>query len=389
MKPANTVLSRYGETIFATMSRLAQERQALNLGQGIPEDGEPADIVAHAARALTERSNQYPPMFGLPELRQAIARHDREFYGLDLDWRTETIVLSGGTEAIAVSLFALINPGDEVVLIEPLYDTYLPVIQMAGGIPKLVRLQPPGWELPEAELAAAFGPKTKLILFNSPMNPTAKVFNRRELELIAKLCRQHDAYAVCDEVYEHLVFDGAQHIPLITLPGMRERAIRIQSAGKTFSLTGWKVGYISACAALVERIVKAHQFLVFTTPPNLQSAVAYGLGKDRSFFTDFTRRLEAKRDRLALGLERAGFAVAHTAGTYFLNVDITSVGFNGDDADFCRDIIENAGVAAIPVSAFYARRPGNEPERRFVRFCFAKPDSMLDEASARLGRRFG
>ncbi len=384
MKPANTVLSRYGATIFDVMSRLAREKQALNLGQGIPEDGEPTDIVAYAAQALTSRSNQYPPMVGLPELRQAIARHDREFYGLDLDWQSETMVLSGGTEALAASLLALIDPGDEIVLIEPLYDTYLPIIQLAGGVPKFVRLKPPDWELPEAELAAAFGPNTKLILFNSPMNPTAKVFSHRELELIARLCQQHDAYAVCDEVYEHLVFDGARHIPLITLPGMRERAIRIQSAGKTFSLTGWKVGYISACAALIERIVKAHQFLVFTTPPNLQSAVAYGLGKNRSFFTDFTTRLEAKRDRLARGLERAGFAVAHTAGTYFLNVDITSVGFDGDDADFCRDIIENAGVAAIPVSAFYA----NEPESRFVRFCFAKPETMLDEASARLGRRF-
>jgi aspartate/methionine/tyrosine aminotransferase len=389
MKPANTILSRYGETIFATMSRLAQEKQALNLGQGIPEDGEPADIIAHAARALTERSNQYPPMFGLPELRQAIAKHDREFYGLELDWQSETIVLSGGTEAIAVSLFALIDPGDEVVLIEPLYDTYLPVIELAGGVPKIVRLQPPNWALPEAELEAAFGPKTKLILFNSPMNPTAKVFNQRELELIARLCQQHDTYAVCDEVYEHLVFDGQEHIPLITLPGMRDRAIRIQSAGKTFSLTGWKVGYISACAALIARIVKAHQFLVFTTPPNLQSAIAYGLGKERSFFTDFTTRLEAKRDRLAAGLERAGFAVAYTAGTYFINVDITSVGFNGGDAEFCRDIIENAGVAAIPVSAFYAPRADADAERRFVRFCFAKPEAMLDEASARLGKRFG
>jgi aspartate/methionine/tyrosine aminotransferase len=385
MKAPNTVLSHYGATIFAVMSALAREKGALNLGQGIPEDGEPADIVAKAAEALTQRSNQYPPMFGLPELRQAVARHDKEFYCLDLDWQTETIVLSGGTEAIAVSLLALIDPGDEVVLIEPLYDTYLPVIELAGGVPKIVRLQPPEWTLPEAALAAAFGPKTKLILFNTPMNPTAKVFMRRELDLIAKLCQQHDAYAVCDEVYEHLVFDGREHIPLITLPGMRDRTIRIQSAGKTFSLTGWKVGYISACAPLIDQIVKAHQFLVFTTPPNLQAAVAYGLAKDRSFFTDFTAAMQAKRDRLMLGLERAGFSVAPCAGTYFINVDISSVGFNGDDTDFCRDIIENAGVAAIPVSAFYAA----EPERRFVRFCFAKPMAMLDEAAERLKRRFG
>ncbi|HTJ63211.1 MAG TPA: aminotransferase [Alphaproteobacteria bacterium] len=384
MKTGNTVLSRYGATIFATMSRLAQEKKALNLGQGIPEDGEPRDIIDFAADALKTRSNQYPPMYGLPELRQAIARHDREFYGLELDWQTETIVLSGGTEALGVSLLSLIDPGDEVVLIEPLYDTYLPVIQMAGGIARIVRLEPPEWTLPEAELAAAFGPKTKLILFNTPMNPTAKVFNRRELDFIADLCRKHDAYAVCDEVYEHLVFDGAEHVPLITLPGIRDRTIRIQSAGKTFSLTGWKVGYISACAALIDRIVKAHQFLVFTTPPNLQAAIAYGLNKERAFFTDFTARLQAKRDRFVVGLERAGFAVAPCAGTYFVNVDIGSVGFDGDDAAFCRDIIETAGVAAIPVSAFYA----DAPETRFVRFCFAKPEDILDDAAERLKKRF-
>ena len=385
MKPASTVLSRYGETIFATMSRLAREKNALNLGQGIPEDGEPADIIARAAEALTTQSNQYPPMFGLPELRQAVARHDREFYGLELDWQTETLVLSGGTEALAVALLALIDPGDEVVLIEPTYDTYLPVIQMAGGVPKFVRMSPPDWALSEAALTAAFSPRTKLILFNTPMNPTAKVFTRRELDLIARLCIKYDAYAICDEVYEHLVFDGAEHIPLITLRGMRDRTIRIQSAGKTFSLTGWKVGYISAAAPLIAGMVKAHQFLVFTTPPNLQSAVAYGLNKPRSYFTDFTQRLQGKRDRLMLGLERAGFAVAPCAGTYFINVDIGSVGFDGDDVAFCRDVIENAGVAAIPISAFYA----NAPERRFVRFCFAKPEAMLDEAGARLAKRFG
>jgi aspartate/methionine/tyrosine aminotransferase len=299
------------------------------------------------------------------------------------------MVTSGGTEALAVSLLALIDPGDEVVLIEPAYDTYLPVIQMAGGIARIVRLSPPDWALPEAELAAAFGPKTKLILFNTPMNPTAKVFGRRDLDLIAGLCLRHDCYAVCDEVYEHLVFDGARHIPLITLPGMRERAIRIGSAGKTFSLTGWKIGYVSAAPSLIERIVRAHQFIVFTTPPNLQSAIAYGLGKERSFFTDLTARMQAKRDRLTAGLERAGFAVAPSAGTYFLNIDIHSVRFDGDDAEFCRDIIDRAGVAAIPISAFYIPRLDAQPERRFVRFCFAKPDDMLDDAAERLKRRFG
>jgi len=385
MKSPSSILSRYGTTIFETMSALARQKGALNLGQGIPEDGEPADIVARAAAALTEYTNQYPSMMGLPSLRQAVANHDRDFYGLDLDWQTETMVTSGGTEAIAVSLLALLDPGDEVVLIEPLYDTYIPVIQMAGAVPKIVRLTPPEWRLPEAELAAAFGPKTKAILFNTPMNPTAKVFTRSELEFIAALVRKHDCYAICDEVYEHLVFDGREHIPLITLPGMRDRTIRIGSAGKTFSLTGWKVGYLTAAPALIQQAARAHQFIVFTTPPNLQHAVAYGLGKERAFFESLGVRMQAKRDRLTSGLERAGFAVAPCHGTFFINVDIDSVGFEGDDVAFCRDIIENAGVASIPVSAFYA----TEPDRRFVRFCFAKPDEMLEEAAERLKARFG
>jgi N-succinyldiaminopimelate aminotransferase len=385
MKPANTALSRYGATIFETMSMLARQHGAINLGQGFPEGCEPRDIVEHAAKATLEESNQYPSMMGLPALRQAVAAHDRDFYGLELDWQTETLVVSGGTEALGASLLALIDPGDEVVVIEPIYDTYLPIIRLAGGVPRIVRLKPPEWRLPLDELAAAFGPKTKLVLFNSPMNPTAKVFDWAELNAIAALVAKWDAYAICDEVYEHLVFDRAAHIPLITLPGMRDRAIRIGSAGKTFSLTGWKVGYIAASPALIERIVRAHQFLVFTTPPNLQHAVAYGLSKERAFFTDFTATMQAKRDRLIGGLESAGFAVAPCPGTYFINVDIGSVGFDGDDADFCRTLIETAGVAAIPVSAFYDAAP----ETRMARFCFAKPDDMLDEAIGRLRKRFG
>jgi len=385
MKPANTVLSRYGATIFETMSMLARQHNAINLGQGFPEGCEPREIVEQAAKATLEESNQYPSMMGIPQLRQAVAAHDQDFYGLELDWQAETLIVSGGTEALAVSLLALIDPGDEVVVIEPIYDTYLPMIELAGGVPKIVRLKPPEWKLSLDELAAAFGPKTKLILFNSPMNPTAKVFTRTELDAIAALVAKWDTYAICDEVYEHLVFDGAKHVPLITLPGMRESTIRIGSAGKTFSLTGWKVGYVVAATALIQRVVKAHQFMIFTTPPNLQHAVAYGLRKERAFFTDFTTSMQAKRDRLRGGLEAAGFAVAPCHGTYFINVDIGSVGFQGDDADFCREIIETAGVAAIPMSAFYV----TEPDTSTVRFCFAKPDPMLDEAIARLKKRFG
>lgn len=269
MKPANSILSSYGVTVFETMSRLAIETGAINLGQGFPDDNGPEALRQLAADAVMEGPNQYPPMLGIPELRQAVAAHNKRFYGLDVDWQTEVMVTSGATEALADCLLALIEPGDEVVLIEPLYDSYLPMVRRAGGIPKLVRVAPPEWELPRDALAAAFSDKTKLILFNSPQNPAAKVYALDELQFIADLVEKYDAYAVCDEVYEHIVFDGAGHIPLMTLPGMRERCVRIGSAGKTFSMTAWKVGYMTAPAHLLGAIAKAHQFVTFTTPTNL------------------------------------------------------------------------------------------------------------------------
>ena len=243
-----------------------------------------------AARELVSGQNQYPPMMGLPELRQAVAASARRFYGLDVDWKSEVLVTSGATEALSDCMAALIEPGDEVVLIEPLYDCYLPLVRRAGAIPKLVRVTPPDWRLDPDALAAAFGPKTKAILLNNPMNPAARVFTGDELALIADLVIRHDAYAICDEVYEHILFDGRRHMPLMTLPGMRERTIRIGSAGKTFSLTGWKVGYVTAAPRLLDPITKAHQFTTFTTPPNLQKAVAYGLGQGRRLLRQPVRR---------------------------------------------------------------------------------------------------
>ncbi len=380
MKPTNSTLAAYGTTIFEVMSGLARETGSINLGQGFPDGNGPPDVVAVAAAALSDRSNQYPPMMGIPELRQAVAAHNRRFYGLEVDWARQVMVTSGATEAIAATLLALIEPGDEVVVLEPLYDCYIPMIQRAGGVARPVRLEPPHWTIPDAALRAAFGPRTKAILFNSPMNPTGKVFSMAELALIAELVAAHDAYAICDEVYEHLVFDGARHVPLMTLPGMADRAIRIGSAGKTFSLTGWKVGYTIASPALTERLAKAHQFLTFTTPPNLQAAVAFGLAKPDAYFADFVADMQARRDRLAQGLARIGFDVQPAAGTYFLTVDIRSVGFNGDDVAFCRQITVDAGVTAIPISAFYA----TEPARHYARFCFAKAEATLDAALDRL-----
>lgn len=380
MKHANTLLAGMGTTIFTIMSALAVKHNAINLGQGFPDTEGPEDIVRAAAAALLDGRNQYPPLTGLPELREAVASANARFYGLQIDPVAGVVVTSGATEAIAACLMALLNPGDEVVLIEPLYDTYLPVVKMLGAVPKLVRLQPPHWALPHAELAAAFGPKTKLLLLNSPMNPTGKVFSADELGFIAGLLRQHDAYAVCDEVYEHLVFSGAKHIPLATLPGMAERTLRIGSAGKTFSLTGWKVGYVSGPAPLMALVAKAHQNLTFTTPPNLQRAVALGLAKPDSYFATLASGLEARRNVLDAGLQRLGFSTLPAQGSYFVTADVSALGFAGGDVAFCEAMTEQAGVAAIPVSAFYA---GDGPNH-YVRFAFCKQPHVLEEALRRL-----
>jgi N-succinyldiaminopimelate aminotransferase len=385
VKPANSLLAATGTTIFTVMSALAAEHQAINLGQGFPDTDGPADMLAAAASALMDGRNQYPPMTGVPELRQAVAAANGRFYGLTVDPDREVVVTSGATEALAACLMALLDPGDEVVLIEPLYDTYLPVVKMLGAVPRLVRLAPPRWELPRAALAAAFGPRTKAILLNTPMNPTGKVFTAAELAFIGDLLQRHDAYAICDEVYEHLTYDGWRHIPLMTLPGLRPRTLRIGSAGKAFSLTGWKVGYVTAPAALAGFVAKAHQNLIFATPPNLQRAVAMGLAKDDAYFADLAAGLAARRDKLAAGLAALGMGVLPCQGSYFLIADFAPLGFAADDVAFCRHITERAGVAAIPVSAFFdGAAPGH-----YARFAFCKREEILEEAIARLARHFG
>ena len=386
MKPANNLLSGIGTTIFTVMSGLAVEHDSINLGQGFPDSQGPADVVRAAVDALLDDRNQYPPMPGLPELRQAVAAANRRFYGLEVDWASEVVVTSGATEAITACLMAALNPGDEVVLIEPLYDTYAPVVRLLGALPRFVRLEPPDWALPRAALADAFNPATKAILLNSPMNPCGKVFTEEELGFIAELVLRHDTYAICDEVYEHLTFDGARHIPLMTLPGMRERTMRVGSAGKTFSLTGWKVGYVTAPAAVATNVAKAHQNLTFTTAPNLQRAVAVGLAKDDAYFASLSGALQAKRDRLAAGLASLGLTVLSAKGSYFITTDFRPLGFNGDDVAFCRHITEHAKVTAIPVSAFYDE-PG--APRHYARFAFCKRPEVLEEAIKRLKRHFG
>ncbi|GAA0772958.1 aminotransferase [Roseibium denhamense] len=381
MKPTNPVFTGINTTVFETMSRLAMAHGAVNLGQGFPDVDGPEDIRQVAADALMEGPNQYPPMLGLPDLRAAVAEANKRFYGLDIDPNRNVLITSGATEALADSLFALVEPGDEVVLIEPLYDCYLPLVKQAGGVPVTVRVTPPDWQLDEAALRAAFSSKTKAILLNNPMNPTAKVFSDAELGLIAELCRAHDAYAICDEVYEHLVFDGHRHTPLMAFEGMRERTLRIGSAGKTFSLTGWKVGYITGPETMLDAVSKAHQWVTFTTPPNLQKAVAYGLRKEDAYYAGLADELMQKRDRMAAGLQALGFNVLPCSATYFLTCGIDGLGLGATDVEACETLVRDAGVAAVPVSAFY----GSDAPTGYVRFCFCKRNEVIDEALTRLG----
>ncbi len=380
----NSIFAACGTTIFETMSRLAQAHGAVNLGQGFPEGLEPSAVIEKLAEAVRSGPHQYPSMMGLPALREAVAGHEGRYWDLALD-PAEIMVTSGATEALAACLFGLIEPGDEVIVFEPLYDSYLPIIRRAGGIAKPVRLSPPEWSLPREQLAAAFGPNTRLVVLNNPGNPCGKVWDADDLAFLAGLLERHDARAICDEVYEHLVYDGARHLPLMSLPGMRTRCAKIGSAGKIFSLTGWKVGWVVAAPELLAPIAKAHQYLTFTTAPATQAALAWGLEHARDYYEGLAGLLQARRDRLASGLASIGFGVLPTGGSYFLTTDFRPLGFAGDDLAFCRHITEQAGVAAIPISAFYE---GDAPQH-FARFCFAKTDAAIDEAVARLRRFFG
>ncbi len=375
----NSVFGSIGTSIFEEMSRLAGQLGAINLGQGFPEALEPREVIEAAAEALLRGPHQYPPMLGLPDLRQAVAENAKRHFGLVLDWEREVLVTSGATEALADSFLGLLNPGDEVIVFQPAYDCYNSLILRAGGTPVPVRLAPPEWALPRQALLDAITPRTRAIVLNTPMNPSGKIFSREELLFLADLMNKHDLIAICDEVYEHLTFDGQTHLPLMALPEARERCVRIGSAGKAFSVTGWKVGYIAAVPALLAPIARAHQYVTFTTPPALQTAVAVGLRLPDSYFDGLRQGLQARRDFLAEGLRAAGYRVLPAASTYFLNVDIAADG-ESDDIAFCRRLVQEAGVAAVPVSSFYAGRD----MRQLIRFCFAKKQETLETAVERL-----
>jgi N-succinyldiaminopimelate aminotransferase len=375
-------LAGFGTTIFAEMSALAARTGAINLGQGFPDTDGPAEVIEAAVAALRGGRNQYPPGPGIPALREAVAAHQRRFYGIGLDPDGEVLVTTGATEAIAAALLALCEPGDEVVTFEPYYDSYAACIAMAGATRRLVTLRPPDYAVHADELAAAFTPRTRAVLLNSPHNPTGKVFTRAELELVAGHCRDRDVLAITDEVYEHLVFDGREHVPLSTLTGMAERTLTISSSGKTFSFTGWKIGWATGPRALVAAVQTAKQFLTFVSGAPFQPAIAHALALDDAYFEAFRAGLQAKRDRLCGGLEAAGLEVLRPAGTYFVTTDIRPLG-EDDGHAFCLSLPERAGVVAVPTVVFYDAK---EVGRPLVRFAFCKRDEVIDEAAARLTR---
>ena len=375
----------FGTTIFTEMSALALRTGSVNLGQGFPDTDGPAEMLAAAAEALRTGANQYPPLAGIPALRAAITAHEQRFWGLSRDPDAEVVVTAGATEAVAAAILGLCEAGDEVVCFEPYYDSYAASIALAGAVRRPVTLRPGAdgrYRFDEGELRAAFGPRTRLVLLNSPHNPTGKVFTSAELAVIASLCQQHDVYAVTDEVYEHLVFTDASepHVPLASLPGMGERTLRISSAGKTFSCTGWKIGWATGPAPLVSTVQRVKQFLTFVNAAPLQPAVAVALGLPDDYFTGFRTGLQARRDRLVTGLTEAGFAVLPSEGTYFVTADITPLG-GTDGIEFCRALPERCGVVAVPTQVFYDHPDAG---RHLIRFAFCKREDVIDEAARRL-----
>jgi N-succinyldiaminopimelate aminotransferase len=375
-------MAGFGTTIFAEMTALAATTGAINLGQGFPDTDGPSEVIDAVVAAMRAGHNQYPPGNGIPELRAAIAEHQRRCYGLDPDPDTEVLVTTGATEGIAACLLALAGPGDEVLTFEPYYDSYAASIALGGASRRVVRLDPPHFRLDAAAVEAAIGPRTKVLLLNSPHNPTGAVFDRAELEAVADVCRRHDLIAVTDEVYEHLTFDGCEHIPLATLPGMAERTLTISSAGKSFSFTGWKVGWVTGPAELVDAVRTVKQFLTYVSGGPLQYGVATALAMGDEITGPLRASLQAKRDRLCEGLESAGFDVFRPSGTYFVVADIRPVG-GVDGHQFCRELPARVGVVGVPTQVFY-----DDPEagRHLVRFAFCKRDDVIDEAVVRLSK---
>ena len=374
------VLRPFGTTIFTEMTVLANRHSAVNLAQGFPDFDGPEEVRTKAAEAIMRGPNQYAPSTGMPELRQAVARKMERFYGMEVDADKEVTVTSGATEGLCATLLGILEPGDQVILLEPFYDSYPPVVAMARADIRYVSLQGPDFKLPREELAEALGPRTKAIVINNPQNPCGKVFTREEFAFIGSLCAKHNVYAIGDEVYEHLVYDGREHVTLLSVPELKDRAFVISSTAKTFSMTGWKVGYVVACPELSRAVGMSHQFITFCGQSALQEAMAFAIDFPDSYYTELLAAYTRRRDWLCEALRDIGFQVYPPEGTYYVLVDITSLGFD-DDLAFCRMLPEKAGVAGIPCSYFWNdRRQGRE----LVRFCFCKKDETLEEGIRRL-----
>jgi aspartate/methionine/tyrosine aminotransferase len=377
----NPLYEQMATSVFERMSALAAKHGAVNLGQGFPDFGWPDEILQAAAKAVTQGSNQYAPSRGVPALREAVAAHYNRHYGLTLD-AAHVCVTSGATEALGATILATVAPGEEVIILTPAYDSYAPMIRRGGAVPREVALRPPAWRIEREALEAAVTPKTRAIIFNNPQNPTGRLFDAEELETIATVAREHDLIVISDEVWEHIVLDGQRFTPLSSLPGMAERTIKIGSAGKIFSLTGWKVGWMVAAPELANVAARAHQFLTFCTAPNLQSAVAFGLNEGDAWIEPMRQRFARARDAMTQGLRDADFTVLDAASTYFLCVDLKASGIDLDDETFAVAAVEKAGVAVVALSAFAEQ----DPARHLVRLCFGKKDETIEAGVAAMGR---
>jgi len=369
----NPIYEQMATSVFERMSTLAQKYGAVNLGQGFPDFGWPDEVLDAAARAVKEGSNQYAPSRGLPSLREAVAAHYGRHFGQDFS-ADSICVTSGATEALGAAILATVRPGDEVVIFTPAYDSYAPMIRRAGGTPVEVALQPPGWKIDQAVLEAAISPRTSAILFNNPHNPAGRLFELEELHAVASVAIEHGLTVISDEVWEHILLDGQSFTPIASVAGMAERTIKIGSAGKIFSLTGWKVGWMVAAPELAAIVARAHQFLTFSTAPNLQTAVAFGLTEGDAWLEPMRERFARARDRMTEGLRAAGYEVLDAASTYFLCVDLAASGIDLDDDGFAASAVEEAGVAVVPLSAFAERNP----PRHLVRLCFGKKNDTID-----------
>ena len=377
----NPLYEQMATSVFERMSGLAAKHGAINLGQGFPDFGWSEEILDAAATALKQGSNQYAPSRGVPALREAVAAHYGRQFGQQVS-ADSVCVTSGATEALGAAILATVSPGDEVIIFTPAYDSYAPMIRRSGGIPREVALKPPQWRIDREAIEAVVGPRTRAILFNNPHNPAGRLFGADELEVIASVARDRDLIVISDEVWEHISLDGGRFTPLASLPGMAERVIKIGSAGKIFSLTGWKVGWMIASPELAGVVARAHQFLTFCTAPNLQAAVAFGLNEGDAWIEPMKRRFERARDRMTNGLREAGFTVLDAAATYFLCVDLKASGLAIDDDSFATRAVEEAGVAVVPLSAFAEQ----DPPRHLVRLCFGKKDETIDGGVAAMAK---